>query len=157
MQGVIKDVQKESFQNLINTVIPDIISNTKETFGDYEFSAKPMFAGNSIVLIDQTGTEYYSIKADCMLRNTVTGEKVEFDVELLRVPVLQELGFKIKGNYMQQLDVYERATGWNFYSDKNAGECAALIAGNKRAPVLQRCVIPTINFPVSREKERGIV
>lgn len=156
MQGVIKDVQKESFQNLINTVIPDIISNTKETFGDYEFSAKPMFAGNSIVLIDQTGTEYYSIKADCMLRNTVTGEKVEFDVELLRVPVLQELGFKIKGNYMQQLDVYERATGWNFYSDKNAGECAALIAGNKRSIYFNRTSKgPSIRFLLHGENKKA--
>lgn len=133
MQGLVKDVQKEAFYRLVNETIPNTISNTRYTIGDCELTFKPLEAGNQIILEDDRGTEYYSIKAVCFLCDTITGEEVEFNVELLKVPVLQELGFKIKGNYMQQLDVYERAVGWNFYQDKRNGECASLITENKKS------------------------
>lgn len=133
MKGVVKDVQKASFRKLVTETIPKIITDTKVDFGDYVLEFKPMTVSNSVLLTDQAGTDYNSIKTECTLKMKGTGESVEFNVELLRVPVLHELGFKIKGNYMQQLDVYERATGWNFYQDKRLGECASLIAENGRS------------------------
>lgn len=134
MQGIIRDTQKSAFQVLVSQTIPRIIKDASCDLDDeYTLSFSPMDASNSIIVQDESGTEYYSIKAECKLRHKITGEEVGFNAELLKVPVLQELGFKIKGNYMQQLDIYERARGWNFYEDNSRGDCALLLSENKRS------------------------
>ncbi len=130
--NAIGNMQKVSYQDLIENRIPEIIRNSGCEVGDYDLTLEPMAAGNSIP-VSEDGTDYYSIKMKCVIRNRVTSESVDFYVELMKLPILQELGFKIRGSFMQQLDIYERTTGWNFYKDKSNGECANLIADNKRS------------------------
>lgn len=155
MTGNVKDMQKASFQELVTKKIPSMILETKAEIGDYALTFKPMDVSNSILLTDANGTEYNSIKAECTLSMKSTGECVEFNVELLRVPVLHELGFMIKGNYMQQLDIYERAAGWNFYKDKKLGECANLIAENGRSLYFNYgSVGPYVRFLVHGENKK---
>lgn len=130
--GMVGNMQKVTYQDLIENRIPRIINSSGCSIGDYDLILEPMTASNNIP-ISEDGTDYYSIKMKCTIRHKVTAESVDFYVELLKLPILQELGFKIRGSFMQQLDIYERTTGWNFYKDKNSVECANLIANNKRS------------------------
>lgn len=132
MQGVIKDIQKRKYQELLDTRIPEIIKSASQELSDeYELQFAPLDVNNIVAETDESGTEYYSIKAECTLRNRITNERVTFNAELQRVPVLGELGFKIKNNYKQQLDVYERAKGWDFHVDKG-NDSAILLSENGR-------------------------
>ena len=134
MSAVIKDAQKRAFQQLIHNTIPSIIESAScDLNEEYRVIFKPMEASNSILVRDESGTDYYSIKAAATLQNKITNEFVEFNVELLRVPALQELGFRIKGNYMQQLDIYDRAKGWNFFEDRTKGDIAMVLSENSRS------------------------
>lgn len=131
--GRIEDTQKKAFRELITTGIPKILESLSCDLNDeYAIKFTPLEANNKLVLKDERGTEYYSIKVKCVLSNKYTNETVEFNVEVLKVPVLQELGFKIKGNYMQYLDVYERARGWSFIDDGKT-DYAKLLADNNRS------------------------
>ena len=148
MQGTIKDTQKKAFAELIHERIPALIENAGcEIVDDYEIKFTPLEANNSIIIQDESGTEYYSIKAECTLRNRYTGESVQVNIELLRVPVLQELGFKIKGNYMQRLDEYERARGWSF-TNTGKNNCAELRASNGRSFSFNYEKSPRVKFMI---------
>ena len=156
MSVAIDNVQK--YSELITEKIPKLIKSMSCELGDYSLQFEPMVANNSIP-ITQNGTEYYSIKAECILTNKVTNECIKFFVELLKIPILQELGFKIHGSFMQQLDVYEKTTGWNFYADKTKGECANLTAENKRSIYfnLDSKVGPYVRFLLHGEKKNAKV
>ena len=108
--NAIGNMQKVSYQDLIENRIPEIIRNSGCEVGDYDLTLEPMAAGNSIP-VSEDGTDYYSIKMKCVISNRVTSESVDFYVELMKLPILQELGFKIRGSFMQQLDIYDRTTG----------------------------------------------
>lgn len=145
----IKDTQKKAFTELIHNRIPNLITNAGGDIAeDYEIEFSPLEANNSIIIQDTSGTEYYSIKAECVLRNKCTGESVQVNIELLRIPVLQELGFKIKGNYMQRLDEYERARGWSF-TNTGKNNCAELRASNGRSFSFNYEKTPQVKFMIN--------
>ena len=158
MRGAVEDTQKNSFRKLIQEVIPNTISDAScDISEDYRIDFKPLESSNTVPIQDKDGTVYYPIKALGLLKDKVTGESVEFNVTLLNVPQLQELGFKIKGNYMQRLDQYERAKGWSFSVDKHS-DYAKVLAKNNRSIsfVAEHGKEPYMQFLLRGDKKKKI-
>lgn len=121
---------RSEYLNLLNHEIPELIAGESTNFPGYavEFSA----LGSSLneTLIDDKGTEYVMVKACCKLSKPDTGESLQFNVDLLKLPIFQELGFVIKGNHMQVLDLYSRTPGWHFTQKFNAASELLLATAN---------------------------
>lgn len=151
MQEIIKDVQKSSYKNMMNNRLPAIIEGASTKIGNgFSLSFTPMDISNSILVKGEDGTEYYSVKAVCTLKNDSNDvDTIEFVADLLHVPALQELGFKIKGNFMQRLDEYERARGWTFWKTDKV-DAAKLLAENNRSIAFEfdSRGIPLVKFSI---------
>lgn len=118
MDGVINDKQRMTFANLTSRAIPDLIRQSSLEIDDCHtltFKPFPVVTGDCI---SENGTDYVVVRTQCVLKDSESGEKVAFNLDLLKLPVYSELGFKIKGNYMQLLDSYERVPGWHFTLEK---------------------------------------
>lgn len=147
----LKDRQKQAYQEFISKTVPKVISEGSCTLCDnykISFEADPILISE---YFSDNGTDYYPIKAKINVLNTLNDEKLEFFVTLLNLPVFHELGFMIKGNYMQCLDMYNRTPGWTF-SQK--------ISSNSDLPQIKGCLYSvnnrTINF-LYDETEIGFV
>ena len=105
------------YQYMLNKQIPDLM---KEYSGfqldDYTVDFE-MYPITNESTLEENGTSFVMLKAICTLSDNVTHESHEFPIDLLKIPSMSTLGFKIKGNYMQILDAYTRATGFNIQSD----------------------------------------
>ena len=115
---LIDNRQKMLFNKLISKEIPELFEDLSDiTIGNYKvcISSFPIMMQDSIE--DTNGTLYLMLKAKCEIENTVTAETHSFMFDVLKIPKYTELGFKIKGNNMQILDLYDRVPGWSFESD----------------------------------------
>ncbi len=110
----LRDSQRKAYEILLDERLKDLIQSKSCNIGkDYNLSCR-MFPVDREVPVTEDGTDYYPIRVECLLESKVNEGKVSFCVDLLKVPVFYELGFKIGGNYMQMLDSYERTQGWSF-------------------------------------------
>lgn len=115
MSSKIKNRQRVAFDRLIQEEIPEVLKNSSRTIKNnykIEFAECPFNVNEPI---NKDGTIYGIIKTKCSITSLVTGEKISFTIDLLNMPILQELGFRIHGNDMQVLDSYNRTAGWSFY------------------------------------------
>lgn len=123
MKNKLKNKQRVAFKNLIQEGIPNLL-NTKREIGDrYEITFSP-YPINVNEPFNVDGTLYCVVKVNCSVLDHKTKEKMSFNVDLLNLPILQELGFRIHNNDIQILDAYSRTVGWSFskrYSE-SAGE-----------------------------------
>lgn len=105
---------------LLKERLPELIAGASCTMEDGLYSLKcSMFPVNTSLIHTRDNTNYYPVRAICDLTNCSSGESVSFNLDLIHVPVFYELGFRIRNNYMQMLDKYERAPGWYFtYNQK---------------------------------------
>lgn len=157
MQEVMRDKHREMFQRLVEESLPKLIA---EHSGDIlpDYSAEfEMFPLNQQDVVTEQGTDYLPVRARCVVTNKVTREVVEFNVELLHLPVFYELGFKIHGNYMQMLDLYERAYGWSFHNgmkDRKRESKATLLGVNGKSLsfIYDGKETPMVKFGLTREK-----
>ena len=107
-----KDKQREVFTNLVQKELPDLIKNKSTMIADdLKLSFQLMDIDLQDKLSDDNGTVFVPVYARCLLQNIETTESVTFSLNLLKLPVYQELGFMIRGNYMQMLDSYDKASG----------------------------------------------
>lgn len=111
----VTDLQRVKYNELLHKSLPEIIASFSGNILDdnYKLSCE-MLPINTDQISTFENTDYYPVRVSYLIENNVTGETVNFNIDLLHVPVMYELGFKIRGNYMQMLDTYERTTGWNF-------------------------------------------
>lgn len=115
MDSKLQNRQHASFNNLIRKEIPELLKNYTKIINDkykVEFSSYPFNVNEPI---QKDGTIYQVVKTNCTITSLETNEKISFNLDLLNLPILQELGFKVKGNYIQVLDAYNRKSGWSFY------------------------------------------
>lgn len=162
MQGAIKDKQREAYSKLLREGLPQLISNfSDKLLDDYSIEFRP-FPLNVADAIVESGTEYIPVRAKCVLTNRCTNEVVEFNVDLLHLPVFHELGFKIHDNYMQMLDLYERMYGWSFgYKGTSAlkkEEFGSLLAMNGKtiSYVYDSKEFPYVSFKLTKGKTENI-
>ena len=116
----IRDKQRQDFSKLVNTDIPNLLhgkSFMHEDRYDVQFSMYPVDIANPID-DHENGSVYVPVKTVCDITDIFTGEKQRFYIDLLNLPVYQELGFKVGNNYKQVLGLYERPAGWSFLKDK---------------------------------------
>lgn len=107
-----KDRQREIFDNLVTEELPSAIKNKSTVVADnlnLDIALQQIDMQNP--LTDKDGTIYVPIVAECQLKNPTTTESVIFNLNLLKLPVYQELGFMIRGNYMQMLSSYDKSAG----------------------------------------------
>ena len=116
----IRDKQRKDFSKLVNTDIPSLLKSKSFVLDDrydVKFSMYPVDVANPID-DPENGSVYVTIKAICDISDLETGEQQKFFVDLLNLPVYQELGFKVGNNYKQVLGLYERPAGWSFLKEK---------------------------------------
>lgn len=114
----LKDLQKLKYKEMMDSRIPELVRNSSCNSDDGEFSLScQVFPVDYTNIVSRNGTDFYPVRALCSITNNITNEIVSFNVDLLNIPVFYELGFKIRGNYMQMLDRYERVSGWSFSID----------------------------------------
>lgn len=114
MNIVIADKQRISYAELFDKVIPEYLeksSYVKDNRYKVSFRLYPL---DTINTIEENGNVCTILKTFCDIEDLDTNESQSIIIDLLKVPVYQELGFKIGGNYKQILDLYERPTGWSF-------------------------------------------
>lgn len=102
---------------MIRQQIPDLFKDYSETdLGNYtiDFKMMPFYDRDAV---EEKGTLFNTIQANCIITSKVTEETHSFTLDLLKIPIYTEAGFKIKNNHIQILDSYDRATGWVFQSD----------------------------------------
>lgn len=112
----IKDKQRKAFESLITKNIPNLMSEKSFVFENrYEvtYALYPIDIANAVD-DKKTGSIYVTVKTVCTIRDLETDETQKFIIDVLKLPVYGELGFKIGGNYRQVLGVYERPAGWAF-------------------------------------------
>ena len=112
----IKDKQRKAFENLIANNIPNLMREKSFLFENrYEvtYALYPIDIANAVD-DKKTGSIYVTIKTVCTVRDLETDETQNFIIDVLKLPVYGELGFKIGGNYRQVLGLYERPAGWAF-------------------------------------------
>lgn len=106
--------QKESFVQLVRDDIPDLfesftMNDTKVNNFRVDYSLFPIALNNHL---EEGGTLYIPIKTVCKIVNESTNEEQSFVIDLLNLPVYTDLGFRVKGNNKQVLDLYDRLLGW---------------------------------------------
>ena len=114
------DKQREAFSKLITTELPSLIREASTDINEYihlEFEPYPILLVDSCT--DEFGTDYIMVRSKCILSDRRTNETTEFNIDLLKLPVFQDLGFKVRGNYMQMLDSYDRTPGWHFVNKES--------------------------------------
>ena len=100
-----EDKQRQMFSDLMTKELPEVINhNVVNISDDIDLSFEYIDMDTTNPLIDEHKTSYVPISVACTLRNKRTTESIVFNVNLLKMPVYQELGFMIRGNYMQMLD-----------------------------------------------------
>ena len=126
----LKDSQKVAFDRLLNERFPKVIKEGSASVNNCDITCE-MYPLNREEIKNSEGTEFYPIKMRCTVHNKHTQETVESVIDLLNMPVLQELGFKIRGNFMQVLDSYDKMTGWTFSQKVHEGgnEITAKVSG----------------------------
>lgn len=110
----IRDKQVSEYNNFMNCELKQLIEGMSQTVFDkykVDFRLFPLTA----FPIVKNDTKYVTIKTVCTVTDVETSESVQFVVDLLNVPTLEELGFYVKGNYYQVLDMYQPKPGWTFY------------------------------------------
>lgn len=119
MSFKLQNRQRVDFNNLIYKEIPKLLKeSTKFVKNDYKIEFFP-YPFNVSEPLTKDGTIYQVIKVNCVITSLKTDEKVSFNLDLLNLPILEELGFKIRGNYIQVLDSYNRKSGWSFSKSTN--------------------------------------
>lgn len=113
----VADKQRISYRELLNQVIPQFLQNSsyvKDNRYNVSFRLYPI---DSINTIEENGFVYTILKTFCRIEDMDTGEYQELVIDLLKIPVYQELGFMIAGNYKQVLDLYDKPAGWSFFKE----------------------------------------
>ena len=119
MSFKLQNRQRVDFNNLIYKEIPKLLKDsTKLVKDDYKIEFFP-YPFNVSEPLTKDGTVYQVIKVNCVVTSLKTGEKISFNLDLLNLPILEDLGFKIRGNYIQVLDSYNRKSGWSFSKSTN--------------------------------------
>ena len=115
-----KDKQRETFEQLVITGLPNLIRNKSVSISDdlkLSFDMIDIDTHNTIKGDD--GTVFVYVTARCTLKNIHSTGSITFNVNLLKLPVYQELGFMIRGNYMQMLDSYDKTSGLHTLRKQN--------------------------------------
>jgi DNA-directed RNA polymerase beta subunit/DNA-directed RNA polymerase beta' subunit len=108
------DKQRAAYQELLDRLIPEWLNSAGYTKDNrYKVSFK-MYPIDTINYIEEGGTIFTILKTFCTIKDLYTDEQQEIIIDLLKIPVFQELGFKIRGNYRQVLDLYDKPAGWSF-------------------------------------------
>lgn len=111
MSFKLQNRQRTAFNNLIYKEIPALLKkSTKFVKDDYKIEFFP-YPFNASEPLTKDGTVYQVVKVNCVVTALKTGEKISFNLDLLNLPILEDLGFKIRGNYIQVLDSYNRKSG----------------------------------------------
>lgn len=114
---IMSNRQRSLFHDMVTRQLPSLFKEYSGTdLGNFriDFDMFPFSTRNAI---EENGTLFAMLKAVCKITNKMTGEEHCFNLDLLKIPVYTESGFRIKNNYMQILDLYSRTTGWCFASD----------------------------------------
>ena len=113
----VKDLQRIKYDELLKERLPKVVRDASRVIDDKFNIECKMFPVDTTNVISENGTEFYPIRMNCSIKNNLSKEQVSFNIDVINLPVLYELGFKVGGNYMQMLDSYERATGWSFLAN----------------------------------------
>lgn len=120
--STLRDTQKENYKALLYQKLPALIQSFSTSIDDGAFSLDcEMFPMDEFNIIQEDETDYYTLRAMWTVTNHHTKEQISLNVDLLNIPVFHELGFRIHGNYMQMLDIYERTKGWSFTINDRKG------------------------------------
>lgn len=161
--SALKDTQKENYKELLQQRLPKLIQSfcTSIDNGNYTLDCK-MFPIDEFNTVQEDETDYLTLRTVIVLTNNVTKERVSFNADLLNIPVFHELGFKIRGNYMQMLDIYERTKGWSFtINTKNGKEppviCATAIGeyGKSVQFYYDKSFEPKVFFKANRMRKKS--
>ena len=114
MNGL-KDKQAREYNEMLRFGLPEkIASFSSEELENYsvKYSLMPLSIMHPIT---EDGTTFYTVKILCEITNKKSGESISYPVNLINLPVLKELGFYVKNNFWQHLDLYARMPGWSFF------------------------------------------
>lgn len=120
----LRDKQRLAFEELLKIKIPELLEEKSFIHeGRYKitFSMYPVDVSNPVE-DKKDNSVYVIIKVKCLIEDLVTKETQEFYIDILNLPVYQELGFKVGGNYKQVLGLYERPAGWTFLRKVSKGK-----------------------------------
>lgn len=118
------DKQRVDFAELVDFKINDLLQDVKFTFDNkYDISCELCPINLDLAHVNSVDKSVYvMVSAKFIVKEIATGNDVTFNVNLLKLPVYQELGFKIGGNYKQVLGQYGRPSGWSFLRKNKRGE-----------------------------------
>ena len=99
------------FDKLVKKVIPELLSNS--TFENENFKVEFSYSGYDESfnrVIEDTLCTVVGAQID--LTNKLLSTHISTKLDLLYVPVMTEVGFKVGKSYKQVLDLYDKAKGW---------------------------------------------
>lgn len=108
--------QEMLFKEMIKEELPQKIRECSEDLENYTIDYE-LFPVSENDRIEENGTIFIMAKAVCTITNKITNEYFEYMIELLKIPVYTPLGFLIRNNQTQVLDLYDRVAGWCFESN----------------------------------------
>lgn len=108
------------FNNLINVVVPEVLTSltTENDIFKVSFEAGKYHKEEDKVVEKTLCT---CISADINLVNKLTSSKISFRRDLLYLPVMTEMGFKVGNTHKQVLDLYDKAKGWYLHRGDKVG------------------------------------
>lgn len=107
-----KDKQRQVFDDLIYKKLPALVKKRSASISDeLKLDFKLLDINVRDKVTDMNRTVYVPVSVECTLRNVHSTESISFNVNVLKLPVYQELGFMIRGNYKQMLDAYDKTSG----------------------------------------------
>lgn len=116
------EVDSMPFKELVNTQIPELLENL--TYDSDKYRIEFEYMG-----YDESCNKYYDydycnvIGAIIKITNKTTGESISTTLDLLKIPVPGELGYKLGKTNKQILKVDKKAPGWFILkSKKNPGD-----------------------------------
>lgn len=132
---ILNNRQLTLYNKMVTKAIPDLVKSYSTTYKNYKISLECLpISSRDTEFVE--GTKYVMAKCMCEIENIETGDNMQFLLDLLKVPVLEQAGFTIKGNNMQLLDLYDRIACWVFESDYIEDEVDRELTDKRRASLI---------------------
>lgn len=106
---LIKNKQRNDYEELLSTKLMDMLNENCTEIDDLSINFSQTLT-DKITTTD--GTDYRMFGVECTVTNKQTYDSICFNTDILKIPVLTDLGFRLKGNYKQVLDLYNKVSGW---------------------------------------------
>lgn len=100
-----------NFNKILNVVVPEVLQSLTAENDIFKVSFEAgRYHKEENRIVEKTLCT--CVSADINLINKLTSSKISFRRDLLYLPVMTEMGFKVGNSHKQVLDLYDKAKGW---------------------------------------------